>query len=116
MENSIYSFIGLATKAGRLFSGEDTCERKLRSGKVELLILAVDASANTKDKFTGICASKGVNLRIFGVKELLGRRIGKDVRSVLAITDKQFAGRTIEMIDSFDKEFGGEQYGKNKSV
>lgn len=116
MENRIYSFLGLAVKAGKLLSGDDTCERAIRSGRADLVIIAEDASDNTRKKFESIGSTKGIELKSFGRKELLGRYTGKGIRSVLVITEKQFAKHIGEMIDSFASENGGEQFGKNQSL
>lgn len=98
MVERIYSFLGLATKAGKLLSGEDTCERMLKLGKVYLVIVAEDASDNTRKKFENMCDYRKVDIMYFGKKEMLGKFTGKKTRSVIAITDRGFAGRLKEMI------------------
>ena len=113
MTNKIYSFIGLATKAGKLISGDETCEKAIRPGKVFLLIISGEASENTKQKFSQMCEYRGVEMRIFGEKELLGRYAGKEYRSVVAILEQGFAKRLIEMIDVKDLENGGGFIGKS---
>ena len=65
MTNKVYSFLGLATKAGKLISGEDTCERAVKSGKVGLLIVAEDAYEITKKKFNDICSYRVIEIRYF---------------------------------------------------
>jgi ribosomal protein L7Ae-like RNA K-turn-binding protein len=107
MEDRIYSFLGLATKAGRLIAGDETCERAVKLGKVFLVIVSADASDNTKKRFTDKCNYRNVPFRYFGEKEMLGRHTGKSVRSVIALTDKGFAERLQEMIDGCRKEHGG---------
>lgn len=107
MVDRIYSFLGIATKAGKVVSGEETCERSLKSGKVFLVIISVDASDNTKKKFSDMCKYRSIDIRYFGEKKLLGRYIGKDIRSVAAVTGKGFAGRLKELIDSIGIEHGG---------
>jgi len=107
MTNRIYSFLGLATKAGRVISGEDACQRAMKAGRVVLVIVAEDASENTRKKFANLCKNRNVALRFFGEKALLGKSIGKEVRSVIAVTDKKFAGRLIELIDGCVTETGG---------
>lgn len=107
MVDRVYSFLGLATKAGKLVSGEDTCERCLKSGKVFLVIVSADASDNTKKKFSDMCKYRDVEIRFFGEKILLGGCIGKDTRSVIAVTDGGFAGRLMELIGSIGIEHGG---------
>ncbi len=107
MVDKIYSFLGLATKAGKLVSGEDACDRAIKSGKAYLVIVSEDASENTRKKFSDISGYRKLEMRCFGEKELLGRYTGKDIRSVIAITNKGFAGRLIEMIDGYGSEHGG---------
>lgn len=107
MVNKTYSFLGLATKAGRLIAGEETCERAVKSGRTYLVIVSDDASENTKKRFSAICGSRNIALRYFGMKEMLGRYTGKGIRSVIAVTDKGFARRLQELIDSCSIEHGG---------
>lgn len=107
MVERIYSFLGLATKAGKELSGEETCERALKSGKVCLVIVSADASENTKKKFRDMCSYRSVAIRYFGQKDMLGKFSGKSTRTVVAVTDSGFAGRLQEMIDSCGTEHGG---------
>lgn len=108
----IYSFLGLARKAGRLISGTENCEKAIRSNKAKLVILAEDASANTKKKFFDMCSYRKVCLKIFGQKAHIGYAIGKDVTAVVCIKDSGFAGKIIKMLDNLVSESGGETYGK----
>ena len=48
------SLISLAMKAGRCASGEMMTESEVKSGRARLVIVASDASDNTKKKFTNI--------------------------------------------------------------
>lgn len=107
MVDRIYTFLSLAVKAGRVVSGEETCEKSLKSGKVLLVIVSADASDNTKKKFSDMCKYRGIDIRFFGEKKLLGKYVGKDMRSVVAVTDRGFAGRLMELIDSIGIEHGG---------
>jgi len=107
MSDRIYSFLGLAARAGKLTSGDEACERALKAGKVYLIVVSEDASDNTKKKFREMCRYRNTALRFFGEKEKLGKFIGKDVRSVVAVADKNFAGHLVEMIDDRGTEYGG---------
>ena len=107
MADRIYSFMGLAAKAGRLLSGDETCERALKTGKVHLVIVSEDASDNTKKKFKDMCSYRNIELREFGEKELLGKFSGKSTRSVIAIMETNFAGHLMEMIDNRGIKHGG---------
>lgn len=113
MTERIYSFLGLATKAGKLVSGDETCEKMLKSAKAKLVILAEDASDNTKKAFADMCKYRDIPIRFFGVKELLGRYTGKENRAVIAVLDNGFAERLMEMMDKSINDCGGEQHGEN---
>lgn len=91
MVNKIYSMIGLAEKAGKVVSGEFSTEKAVKSGKAYLVILASDASGNTRKHFSDMCAYRNIALCIYGNKEELGHAIGKEMRANLAITDRGFA-------------------------
>lgn len=112
MKNNIYSFLGLAKKADKLLSGGYACKRAIKSQKIFLVILAEDASDNTKKEFINACNSEGIEIRFFGEKELLGRFIGKGMRSVIAVLDENFAKGLIEKIDKWSIENGGGTIGK----
>ncbi|HHX18796.1 MAG TPA: 50S ribosomal protein L7ae [Clostridium sp.] len=116
MTNKIYSFIGLARKANKLVSGDETCERFLKAGKVKLIIVARDASLNTKKKYKNACSHRDVQIRIFGTKELLGKFIGKGTNSVIAILDKGFSDNLTKMLDNENNACGGEDIDKKKSL
>lgn len=45
--DKFYNYLGLATRAGQVVSGEYAVEGAVRRGKVVLLIIAADASENT---------------------------------------------------------------------
>ena len=111
MNNKIYSFLGLAKKAGKLVSGGDTCMRAVKSGKVLLIIVAADASDNTKKEFTDACRYRGTDIRFFGEKDLLGKFVGKDLRTVIGILDEGFSSKLKEDIDRLSIENGGGKIG-----
>lgn len=49
------SLVGLAAKAGKVVSGEFATEKAVKSQKASLVLIAEDASENTKRNL-GICA------------------------------------------------------------
>ena len=114
--NKIYSFLGLAAKAGKVISGEEACERTIKAGKAKLVIVADDASDRTKRKFASICKQNVVEFKNFGEKEFLGKFIGKEARSVIAILGEEFAKHLGEMIEGINIEFGGERIGKSQNL
>ena len=89
--DKVLSLIGLAMKAGRCASGEMMTENETKSGKAKLVIVASDASENTKKKFRDMCKFYKVPIYIYGDKDTLGHAMGKEFRASLAILDEGFA-------------------------
>ena len=77
----ILNLIGLAMKAGKVVSGEFSVEKCIKSGKARLVIIASDASENTKKKFEDKCKFYHVPILIYSTKEDLGMILGKGLRS-----------------------------------
>lgn len=86
-----YSLLGLCKRSGNAAAGETAAEQAVRRKKAALLILAEDASINTKKKFRNSAAYYGIPLVEIGKKEELGRAIGMEQRSILAVTEEGFA-------------------------
>ena len=95
-QDKIMSMIGLATRAGKTASGEFMTEKLVKGGQAYLVIVAADASDNTKKMFRNMCTYYKVPLYIYGTKELLGHGMGKEKRASLAITDKSFADAVVK--------------------
>ena len=89
--DKVLSLIGLAMKAGRCASGEMMTETETKSGRAKLVIVASDASENTKKKFRDMCEFYKVPIYIYGDKDTLGHAMGKEFRASLAILDEGFA-------------------------
>ena len=91
MQNKILSLLGLAAKAGRLKSGEFAAENAVKSANAFLVIVAEDASDNTKKHFKDMCSYRDIPFYIYGTKSELGRCIGKESRASIALTDEGFS-------------------------
>jgi len=98
-ERKFYSMIGLAKRAGKLSSGEFAVSKGIRAGDTRLVILAGDASENTKKKFTNMCETYKTELITVGNISLLGRALGKEKRAVLGILDEGFAKSIIKIAE-----------------
>ncbi|MBE5926839.1 MAG: 50S ribosomal protein L7ae [Lachnospiraceae bacterium] len=95
MQNKVYSLIGIATKAGKTVSGEFSVERAVKDGKAVVVVVAEEASDNTKKMFTNMCSFYNVPLYIYGTKDELGNAMGKQMRASMAITDEGL-GKALE--------------------
>ena len=94
------SLVSLATKAGKTASGEFCTEKEVKTGMAELVIVAEDASANTKKKFKNMCDFYEVPIYFYGDKDTLGHAMGKQFRASLAILDEGFAKGILKELKS----------------
>ena len=92
-KDKVLSLIGLAMKAGRCTSGEMMTESETKSGRARLVIIASDASENTKKKFRDMCKFYEVPIYIYGDKDTLGHAMGKEFRASLAILGRRICRR-----------------------
>ena len=88
MEREALSILSLSHKAGALVSGEEAVVDSVKDGHAVLVIAAADASANTKKRLKDKAVFRNVEYVEFGSKESLGRAIGKEERSGIALTDE----------------------------
>lgn len=97
MENEkAFRYLGLAAKAGRVASGEFQTENAVRKGRAKVVLIAADASENTKKKFQNMCSFYKIPVFIMTDKETLGHRIGREMRTSAAITDENLAAAFIK--------------------
>ena len=89
--NKVLSLLGLATKAGKVASGEFSTEKSVKTGKGFLVLVADDASQNTRKKFQNMCDFYEVPIYFIANTEELGRFCGKEFRASLAVQDENFA-------------------------
>lgn len=101
--NRILSLISLAQKAGKVASGEFSTEKSVKSGKSYLVIVASDASDNTKKMFSNMCEYYEVPIYFLSDKEELGHFIGKQFRASLSINDEGFAKSIRKQIDGLNQ-------------
>ena len=106
--------LGLASKAGKLFSGEDVVRNAIKHNKLKLLIISQDASDNTKKRFVNAAKYYKLPIFVWGDKEQIGSSIGKSNRSVVGIGEDSFAKTIMAMlsaenpITSIGEKSGGE--------
>lgn len=98
--NKALSMISLATKAGKTKSGEFMTEKEVKEGNARLVIVAGDASENTKKKFKNMCDFYKVPIYFYGDKDTLGHAMGKEFRASLAVIDAGFAKGIRKHLDT----------------
>ena len=90
-QNNILSMLSIAAKAKKVVSGEFMTEQAVKEGKAYLVVVAEDASENTKKMFHDKCSFYQVPIYQYASKEALGNAIGKQFRASLAVLDEGFA-------------------------
>ncbi|CAM4242487.1 L7Ae/L30e/S12e/Gadd45 family ribosomal protein [Paenibacillus tarimensis] len=91
MTNKALSALGMAMRAGKLVTGDETVLKTVKQGKARLVIVAADASDNTRKKYRDKCATYDVELVEAFDRYSLGAAIGKEARVIVAIADEGFA-------------------------
>jgi ribosomal protein L7Ae-like RNA K-turn-binding protein len=91
MNHKFYNYLGLAMRAGKLVTGDESVLKSVRAGGAKLVVMATDASANMQKKYRDKCGSYQVPLLEFGSRAELGASIGKEERVLIAVTDAGFA-------------------------
>ena len=88
MTDRVLSHLSLAAKAGRVKSGETGAAQAIRSGQGFLVVVASDASENTRKKFRNMAEWYEVPYAEYADRASIGHVIGKEYRSAVVITDE----------------------------
>lgn len=97
-QNKVLSLLGIAMRGRNLVSGEFQTLEAVRNGSAMLVIIAEDASDNTRKLFFDKCSYYKVSVCSYGTKQTLGRAIGKDERSSLGVCEAGLADRIKELL------------------
>lgn len=98
-QNKIYSLLGLAARGRNVVSGEFSTENAIKDGSAMLVIVAEDASDNTKKRFRDKCSYYQVPVYTYGTKEELGHSMGQQERSSLALIEEGLARTVIKHLE-----------------
>lgn len=99
--DKIKGYIGLAARAGKLAYGGEGATDAVRRGRAGIVLLAQDASDNTKKLVLNKCKSYGVTVRLYSDKQCMGAALGKREVSAVAVCDKGLSA-------AITKIFGGD--------
>ena len=94
----VISMISIAAKGRNLVSGEFAVEKAVKCGKAYLVIVAENASDNTKKQFSNMCEFYEVPMVVYGNKDTLGHFIGTQMRANIAITDEGIANSILKSV------------------
>lgn len=71
--------------------------------RAHLVIVASDASDNTKKHFSDMCAYRKVPYAEYADKTSLGHAIGKEFRASLAVTDENLAKLILNKLEETEQ-------------
>lgn len=103
-QNKALSMLSIAAKAGKIASGGFLTEKAIQEGSACAVIIAENASANTRKKFINKCEFNAIPCFVMFDSDTLGRQIGKQERTVLAVTDEGLAKQIADRLDRKDME------------
>lgn len=106
VQSKVISLLGLAMKSGNVVSGEYQTLDAVRKKKAALVLVSKDASDNTKKLFFDKCAFYQIPVTEYGMKEDLGRAIGKDLRSSLAVCEVGLATAIKKQLEMENRALG----------
>ncbi len=99
-EKKVYSYLGLAMRAGKLSDGEFSVTQAIKEFKACLVIVAEDASDNTKKKLKDACVYRNIPIVEKFDRESISHAIGKENRVAVAINDAGFANAILSCVDN----------------
>jgi ribosomal protein L7Ae-like RNA K-turn-binding protein len=80
----------------------------VRDRKVSILLIAEDASGNTREKITRAAERAGTPWAVCGTMESLGHAVGKAERAYLAVRDRGLAAGIYKLLQVQGCEIHGE--------
>ena len=98
--DKIFGLIGLAKRAGKIAGGDFSVTASIKEKKAELVILACDASDNTKKNLINSCKFYNVRYIEYGTMEELGKFTGRSVRASFSVQDKGFAEAILKKLNN----------------
>lgn len=100
--NKVFSYLGLAQKAGKIAAGEFLTEGAIKAGKAKLVLVSEDASNNTKKNFIDCADYYKVPVYVFGTKDEIGHALGKEFRASLAVLEDGFARQIVLLFNELE--------------
>lgn len=96
-QDKFLNLLGLATKAGKLVSGDETTVNAVRKQSVNLVIVAIDASEATIKKMRDKCSYYKIPILVTCTKAELSHAIGKS-RAIIGVSDSGFSRKMRELM------------------
>ena len=95
--DALLQMLGLAARAGAVLPGTDRVREAARSGSLPFVLVAGDASENSRDKLVPLLESRRIPYAVVLDRNALGGAVGKAPLSALGITERKLASRVKEL-------------------
>ncbi len=102
MNNRVSGYLGLANRAGKALVGE-AITKVWSKRKIYALIMAIDAASKTQEKLAKLAHQQNVPTIYAFSKAELGRALGFEEVSTVAISDRGLASQIISVIKEDNK-------------
>ncbi len=99
INKKILGLVGLAARARKVSFGADSVELQIKKRKVNLIIVAEDASTRTKEKFSKLSEQYNIPIIVKGNIEELSKSIGKNNKAIIGIEDINLANEIQKIND-----------------
>lgn len=97
-DDQLLSLLGLAARAGGVVPGTERVRLAARKDTVHLVLIADDASENSREKLVPLLRAKGIPFHIRYTRMELGGAVGRSPLSAIGLTDASLARRARELI------------------
>jgi len=96
--DQVLRLLGLAARAGSVVPGTDQVRIAARRGELRFVLLAEDASENSRQKLVPLLTAKKIPYQTTYSRVELGEAVGRSPLSALGLTDASLARRARELI------------------
>jgi ribosomal protein L7Ae-like RNA K-turn-binding protein len=90
--------LGLAARAGGVVPGTDRVRVAARRNELKLVLLATDASANSREKLIPLLTAREIPHPMLASRVELGAAVGRSPLSAVGLVDLSLARRIFELI------------------
>lgn len=91
--------LGLAARAGALIPGTERVREAVRSSEVQFVLVASDASDNSRDKLLPLLDKRQVPYAVILTRDALGGAVGKAPLSAIGISERKLAERVRGIVE-----------------
>ncbi|MDD6920292.1 MAG: ribosomal L7Ae/L30e/S12e/Gadd45 family protein [Eubacteriales bacterium] len=85
--NKIDSYIGFARKSNKLALGTEACISKMKAGKIRILVVSEDVSADTKNKLESVAKTTKTKIVFYGDSIETGKIAGNQGSVAYGVMD-----------------------------